>query len=360
MSLISLAENRYLPDWLIRIGIRRLAAERYRMARRLGPEAARSLADDFISDTRASELAVNTRDANDQHYEVPAEFFRLVLGPRLKYSCCLFPTGETTLDEAEEAMLDLTCRRVELSDGMDILELGCGWGSLTLWMAQHFPDSHITAVSNSHGQRHWIEARCRERGLDNVRVLTADMRDFEIDQQFDRVVSIEMFEHMRNYEELLRRISGWLHPDGKLFVHIFCHRSSPYLFETEGAKNWMGRHFFTGGMMPSDDLLLYFQNDLAIQQHWRVDGSHYRRTSEEWLRRQDRNYQRVLRVFLETAEPTEAKRMVQRWRMFFMACAETFGYRGGSEWFVSHYLFENRPAPVRRDRRRAEPITVAV
>lgn len=333
MNLIELAETGFVPDWLIRTGIRRLLAKRIQAA------TASELAA-FTDKLRNSPLAVATDAANDQHYEVRAAFFEKVLGPRLKYSSCFFDRTEMSLAEAEDEMLRRTCERAVIEDGMRVLELGCGWGSLTLWIAEQFPACEITAVSNSASQRSFIEARARERRLTNVRVITADMRDFGTSETFDRVVSVEMFEHMRNYELLFRRVSKWLKPDGKAFVHVFCHRNSPYLFETEGAANWMGRHFFTGGMMPSEGLFSHFADDLAIEQQWRVNGMHYWRTCEAWLNNLDRHRDATLDCFRADLSDRDAKLSLQRWRIFFMACAELFRYRGGDEWFVAHYLFE--------------------
>ncbi len=342
MQAIQWAERGWVPDLLVRWGIRRLLAQRRRRERVADPEARTERDHAFLAELRASPIAVETAAANEQHYEVPAEFFRRVLGPRLKYSCCLFPTGQESLAAAEEAMLDLTCRRAAIEDGLEILELGCGWGSLTLWMAQQYPGCRITAVSNSHGQREFILQRCADAGCQNVQVVTADMREFHIEQTFDRVVSVEMFEHMRNYGELLHRIAGWLRPAGKLFVHVFCHRETSYFFETAGDSNWMGRHFFTGGLMPSDQLLLYFQNELVLERHWRIEGRHYWRTCEAWLRQQDAQREALLQLFARDMPPAAAAVLYQRWRMFFLACAELFRYRGGSEWFVAHYLFQQR------------------
>jgi len=340
-GLVSLMERGMLPDAVVRTGIRRLLLKRLREAGSGDTETDRLRQREFIEQLRQSPVAVATEAANRQHYELPPEFFSRVLGPRRKYSCCLYPPGVTDLATAEEAMLGLTCRRAGLADGMDILELGCGWGSLTLWMAGQYPRARITAVSNSAPQRRFIEGECRDRGYANVRVITADMDHFTIDETFDRVVSVEMFEHMRNYAELLRRISCWLRDDGRLFVHIFCHRDLAYLFETEGEDDWMGRYFFTGGIMPSDHLLFYFNDHLAVEDHWRVGGRHYQRTCDQWLARMDAERQRVMEIFWEVYEG-QAPVWFQRWRVFFMACAELFGYGDGNEWFVSHYLFRKR------------------
>jgi cyclopropane-fatty-acyl-phospholipid synthase len=239
-------------------------------------------------------------------------------------------------------MLQLTCKRAELSDGMQILELGCGWGSLSLWMAENYPNSKITAVSNSGSQKEFIMTRAAERKLTNLQVITADMNDFSTDQTFDRVVSVEMFEHMRNWPRLLNRINNWLKPDGKLFVHIFTHRKFAYLYETDGRDDWMGRHFFTGGIMPSDDLILQLQNQLVVERHWRINGEHYSRTAEEWLANMDKNRKSIMPIMQKTYGKPSAQRWFQRWRIFFMACAELWGFHGGNEWLVSHYLLGKR------------------
>ncbi|HML78830.1 SAM-dependent methyltransferase [Geobacter sulfurreducens] len=335
--IVSLMEHGMLPDAVIRSGIRRLLMKRLQEEERGDTEADRMRQREFFEHLRRSPLAVATAAANKQHYELPPDFFSLVLGPRRKYSCCLYPPGVDDLAAAEEAMLRLTCQRAGLADGMEILELGCGWGSLTLWMAEHYPDARITAVSNSAPQRQFIQGVCRGRGFGNVRVITADMNDFTIERTFDRVVSVEMFEHMRNYAELLRRISSWLKDDGRLFVHIFCHRNLAYLFQTDGEDDWMGRYFFTGGIMPSDHLLFYFNDHLAVEDHWRVGGRHYQRTCDDWLKRMDAERRKILEIFWDVYEG-EAPVWFQRWRVFFMACSELFGYGEGNEWFVSHYL----------------------
>jgi cyclopropane-fatty-acyl-phospholipid synthase len=240
-------------------------------------------------------------------------------------------------------MLELFCRRAGVEDGMDILELGCGWGSLTLWMAERYPKACITAVSNSRPQREFILGRCRERSLGNVTIITADMNHFTTDLRFDRILSVEMFEHMRNYELLQRRIASWMKPEAKLFVHIFCHREYAYAFEAEGPDNWMGRYFFTGGIMPSYDLLLCFQDALVIEDRWRLSGKHYQRTAEHWLCNMDRRRSEIMPVLEAAYGKKDAALWFQRWRIFFMACAELWGFRGGEEWLVAHYLFRKNP-----------------
>ncbi len=341
---IELCENGWVPDFLARFGMRRLMAQRLADESVDRGEAEFGRFRDYLEQLRSSRIALETDAANEQHYEVPAEFFRLVLGENLKYSCCWWDGGMSGsladgLDEAEARMLQLTCERAALQDGQDILELGCGWGSLTVWMARHYPNARITAVSNSNSQREFINSRCAAAGLTNVEVITADANDFTTEQRFDRVVSVEMFEHMRNYSALMERISNWLVPGGKLFVHIFCHRQLMYPFTTEGEYDWMGKYFFTGGLMPAEHTLLYFQEHLSIEDQWRVSGTHYEKTSNAWLERMDRNRDAVLKVLAEAYGKDQAAVWMQRWRMFFMAVAELFGYRDGTEWMVAHYRF---------------------
>lgn len=328
---INLAERGLVPLSVLRLGIRHL------LAKRLGDAAQGPTLDEFSSQLKESAIALAPEKANEQHYEVPPDFFELTLGPNLKYSGAYWPEGATTLSDAEEAMLRLTAHRADLADGQDILELGCGWGSLTLHMAKNFPNSQITAVSNSAPQRRFIE----ERAPHNVRVITADMNDLRLEQCFDRIVSVEMFEHMRNYAELLHRIRGWMNEDARLFVHVFCHRDYAYPFETEGDDNWMGRHFFTGGIMPSFDLFQEFDNDLVIEEDWRVDGTHYERTARAWRENLEKQRDPVMAV-LQKAYGDDADRWFHRWRLFFLACEELFGYKGGSEWLVGHYRFGPR------------------
>jgi len=347
-GLLGMAERGHLPDALLRQGIRRLCAQRLREEQAGGLDAQSARYAERIAMLRHSPVAIHTDQANAQHYELPPAFFELCLGKRLKYSCGYYARGDESLDQAEEAMLRLYGERAELADGQAILELGCGWGSLTLWMAERYPAARITAVSNSSLQRDHIQAQCRKRGLSNVRVVTCDVNTLELDaEQFDRCVSIEMFEHMRNYEILLQRIARWLRPGGKLFVHIFAHRTAMYPFETDGDGNWMGRHFFTGGLMPAADTLLWFQSALTIEQRWHVDGTHYQRTANHWLAQQDTRRDQVMQVLAQAYGGSAAPLWFQRWRMFWMSCAELFGYARGQEWLVAHYRFA-RPAAADR------------
>ncbi len=336
-----LLERSVLPDWLIRMGIRRLLRQRLREEDQGEPRAQQARLMRFIAQLKESAVAVETQAANDQHYEVPSKFFQYALGPHLKYSCCLYANGGESLGEAEEAMLELTIERARIGNRDRILELGCGWGSLTLYMAQRFPSSRITAVSNSRAQREFILQRAAERGLTNVEVLTCDANVLQFPQgtQFDRVVSVEMFEHMRNYHRLLERVASWLKPGGTLFVHIFVHREYAYAFEVRDATDWMAKYFFSGGIMPSRDLLLYFQNHLKIRDQWHVDGRHYSRTAEHWLANMDRSREQILPAF-QQRYGDDALKCWHYWRIFFMSCAELWGFNRGREWFVSHYLFE--------------------
>ncbi len=342
MNAIALAERGWIPDFLIRWGIRRMLAGRLEKERRTHFESLNEL----VAELQGSPIALATDKANQQHYEVPPAFFVTVLGARLKYSATYWPEGVHDLDASELASLELVGQRAELADGQEILELGCGWGSFSLWAAERFPHSRILGVSNSRTQREYILAQASLRHLKNLEIVTADMNHFETARRFDRVVSIEMFEHMRNYGELLRRIHSWLKDDGLLFVHIFTHLYYAYPFVVDGDRDWMAKYFFTGGLMPSDSLLFRFANHLRVRQHWRLDGRHYQKTCEAWLRRQDANRTPLLQLFAKTYGEKEALLWFHRWRLFFLACSELFGYRGGREWIVSHYLFEKQPTPL--------------
>lgn len=340
---IAWVERGMVPDRLVRAGIRRLCEQRLVDIGAGDAATSADVAETFVRALRAAEVAPLPRLANEQHYEVPAGFFELALGPNRKYSSAWWPEGVKDLGEAEERALAVTAERAGLADGQQILELGCGWGSLTLWMARRFPASRIVGVSNSHSQRQSIMERARAAGLGNVEIITADMNQFDIAGGFDRVVSVEMFEHMRNWPEMFRRVHDWLTPGGRFFMHVFCHRSTPYAFVDADESDWMSRHFFSGGMMPSDDMPLRFQDHLRFVERWRWDGRHYEKTANAWLANIDARREAVMPLLAATYGEADAAMWLQRWRVFFMACAELFGYRQGQEWWVSHYLLE-RPA----------------
>jgi len=339
----SLVDRGWVPDPVIRFGIRRLLRQRLRS------EWSRSDPDpiarhhSWAARLRHQSVASEPEIAKDQHYEVPTGFFQRVLGPRLKYSCAHWPDGVESLARAEEEMLELTADRAGVADGQRILDLGCGWGSLTLWMAERFADSEIVAVSNSQTQGLFIRQRAAQLGLGNVKHIVANVEDLELEGGFDRVVSVEMFEHMRNYHALLEKIAGWLVEDGELFVHIFCHQELTYPFVDEGPDDWMARHFFRGGLMPAAGLLPMFGDHLRIEDRWLLPGTHYQKTAEAWLANLDSARDEVTKLFESTYGPGEAAMWVERWRVFFMACAELFGADAGTQWQVAHYRFRRRP-----------------
>ncbi len=342
-TLIKLAEQGKLPDTLVRYGIRRLCRQRLREELIDQPEEQQRRYQTLIEELRQSPIAIETDAANEQHYEVATDFYLASLGKRLKYSCAYYPEENTSLDQAEEHMLSLYSDRAELDDNQHILELGCGWGSLTLWMAEHYPNSRITAVSNSSTQKEHIDQKCQQLGFNNVTVITADINALELEaDQFDRAISIEMFEHMRNYKQLLKRISTWLKPSGKLFVHIFAHRNLMYPFDVKSEQDWMSKYFFTGGLMPSIDTLLHFQDQLNLETRWLVNGAHYEKTCNHWLEKTDQNKERIINAFKKDYSDKDAELWFHRWRIFYMSCAELFGLNSGSEWVVAHYLF-NKP-----------------
>jgi cyclopropane-fatty-acyl-phospholipid synthase len=341
MSLvIGLAESGWIPDMLVRLGIRHLVKQRLREEQAL-PATTKGLRTQALKD---SVIALNTEEANEQHYEVPTEFFQAALGPHLKYSACIYPSDSATLGEAERHTLELYKARLDIRDGDNVLDLGCGWGSFSLWLAQHNAEVNVTAVSNSATQRCYIEERIAALGLTNLKVLTADVNELDLPAEcFDKVISVEMFEHVRNYAALMARISCWMKPEGSLFIHIFCHKTLLYPFEVEGASNWMAQNFFTGGLMPAADTLLSFQDDLTFEEQWLHDGTHYERTARHWLENMDAQADAVTPSLEQAYGAAGASIWRQRWRMFFMACEEMFAYENGAQWQVAHYRF-SKPA----------------
>jgi cyclopropane-fatty-acyl-phospholipid synthase len=338
----SLLEKNKIPDVLIRLGIRRLLKQRLRDEKKASTELQQQHVMQLIEELKDSPIAVNTIDANEQHYEVPTEFYQYCLGKHLKYSSGYWKDGVNDIDSSEKDMLQLTCERAELKNGQDVLELGCGWGSLSLFMAAQFPQSTFTVVSNSRTQKIYIDDKASLRSITNLTVLTADMNTFMIDKKFDRVVSVEMFEHMRNYEKLMKKISSFLKENGKLFVHIFTHKEYTYKFEVKDETDWMSKYFFTGGIMPGDNLLLYFDDEIPVEKHWHISGLHYSKTSEAWLKNLDAHKNEIMPLFEKTYGEKNALKWWVYWRIFFMACAELWKYNNGDEWMVSHYLFTKK------------------
>ena len=341
-SSLALAEKGFLPDSIVRTGIRQLVEKRMQEIRANNCEAGISSLTSFIKAMNAATIAEVPELANAQHYEVPAEFFNHCLGVNRKYSSCFWLSDTEDLDEAEILALQQTCNHADLQDGQAILELGCGWGSLSLWMATHYPKAQITGVSNSNSQREYIMQMAKSLGITNLNIITADMNVFEAPEQYDRIVSVEMFEHMRNWQVLYGKVASWLKPNGKFFKHIFVHRNTPYLFEVQDNDDWMSQYFFSGGMMPSDDLPLHFQDDLKLAERWRWDGTHYEKTANAWLQNMDANHDLITPILVQTYGAKDAQMWRNRWRMFYMACAELFGHNKGQEWWVGHYLFVKR------------------
>jgi len=342
MWYTSFLEQNKIPDSLIRIGIRKLLKQRLQDENKGNTEKNQTHLMALITELKKSPIAINTQEANEQHYEVPTEFYQYCLGKHLKYSCGYWKEGVTDIDTSEKDMLELTCQRAELENGQTVLELGCGWGSLSLYMSEKYPQSNFTAVSNSCTQKIYIDEQAKQRGIKNLNVITTNINDFKTEQTFDRVVSVEMFEHMRNYEKLMLLVANALKPKGKLFVHIFTHKEYAYKFEVVDESDWMSKYFFTGGIMPSDDLLLYFNDHLSIEKHWHVSGIHYSKTSEAWLKNMDTHKKEILPLFESTYGKRDALKWWVYWRIFYISCAELWGYNSGEEWMVSHYLFNKK------------------
>lgn len=338
MSIIDWVERGFVPDALIRVGIRQRLARKLRDEHLFDVEKQSARIQALMDELAESPIAIETDKANEQHYEVNSNFFEVVLGRHLKYSSGLWPSGVDGLDAAEEAMLKASCEHAEIANGQRILELGCGWGSLSLWMATQYPDSQITSVSNSASQKQFIDAKAKSLGLVNLEVITSDVNQLHLETKFDRVVSVEMFEHVRNYRALMARIGGWLKPDGCLFVHIFCHRFLAYPFEVLSENDWMARYFFSGGLMPAADTLLHFQDDLRLESRRLYSGEHYARTLRAWLDKMDANRGKVGPI-LQQVYGSDWRIWAQRWRLFFMACEELFAYDRGQAWQVAHYRF---------------------
>lgn len=341
MMLASLERN-LLPDPVIRRLTRLLLFTRLRLG--YAPSAHIQLAQllHFAHSLRDMPIAINTEDPKVQHYELPTSFFKLVLGENYKYSCCYFNDTSSTLDDAEKAMLETYCERSGLEDGHTVLDVGCGWGSLSIYIAKKYSKCKITGICNSTTQKASIEERCRDLNLHNVEIIVADISTFDMEASYDRIFSIEMFEHMKNYKELLKKISQWMKPDSLLFVHHFCHKTFAYHFEDINEDDWITRYFFSGGTMPSANLLLYFQDDVSVVNHWLVNGKHYAQTSEEWLKRMDKNVSSVRPIMESTYGKDSALKWTVYWRTFFIAVAELFGYNNGEEWMVAHFLFKRK------------------
>lgn len=335
----NLLKKDVLPDPLIRLGVRQKTKSRIKSLEKMDVAEKEAFLMDFIKERSQGPIAINTGDANDQHYEVPSEFFDLVLGKHKKYSCAYWEEGDS-LDDAEERMLDLVCKRAGIEDGQKILDLGCGWGSFSLYAAIRFPNAHITAVSNSNNQRNYIEEIAERKSIKNLKVTTCDINDLVLDEKFDRAVSIEMFEHMRNYHALFKKVAEFLNDQGKLFVHVFCHCQVPFTYEVKSSSDWMAKYFFTGGTMPSRDMFHFFNHDLRVIQQWAVNGNHYSKTLEAWLKKMDKQKDLVMPILEEREGPEHSVKWWSYWRIFFIACSEFFAINGGGEYFVAHYLFE--------------------
>ncbi|XP_031487321.1 (S)-coclaurine N-methyltransferase-like [Nymphaea colorata] len=341
-AMLGALERNLLPDIVIRRLTRLLLSSRLRLGYK--PTAEQQLSDllQFVHSLKQMPIAVETEKPKSQHYELPTSFFKLVLGENMKYSSCYFRNNSDTLEEAERAMLDIYCERADIKDGQTILDIGCGWGSFSVHIAQKYSNCRVTGICNSTTQKEFIEERCRNLKLSNVEIIAADISKFEMDMTFDRIISIEMFEHMKNYQELLKKISKWMNDESLLFIHYFCHKAFTYHFEDKNDDDWITRYFFTGGTMPSANLLLYFQDHVSIVNHWLVNGKHYAQTSEEWLKRMDANAAEIKPIMESTYGKDSATKWTVYWRTFFISVAELFGYNNGDEWMVAHFLFKKK------------------
>ena len=337
-----LLDKDLIPDFLLRIGIRRLLKQRLKDEKKENKEAQQKHLLNLVEELKNSPIAIETKAANEQHYEVPTQFYQYCLGKHLKYSSGFWKEGVKDIDTSEKDMLDITCERAELQNGQEVLELGCGWGSLSLFMSAKFPKSNFTVVSNSRTQKIYIDEQAKLRRINNLTVLTIDINNFNIDKKFDRVVSVEMFEHLRNYKLLFNKIASLLKDDGKMFVHVFTHKTYAYKFEVIDDTDWMSKYFFTGGIMPSNDLFSYFNDDLKIVDQWIVNGTHYSKTSEAWRQNMDKHKTEIIPLFEKTYGKENATKWWVYWRIFYMACAELWGYDKGNEWMVVHYLFTKK------------------
>lgn len=335
----SLLKKDIIPDPLIRFGVRQLTKRRIENVKNMDVAEKEDFLMDFIQERSKGPIAINTEDANEQHYEMPSEFFDLVLGEHKKYSCAYWEEGDS-LDQAEERMLELVCKRAGVEDGQRILDLGCGWGALSIHLASHFPNSLVTAMSNSSNQRIYIEEIIKRKGIKNLEVITCDINDLVLTEKFDRILSIEMFEHMRNYQALFGKLAEFLNERGKLFVHVFCHCQLPFTYEVKSSSDWMAKYFFTGGTMPSRDMFHFFNQDMRISKQWAINGNHYQKTLEAWLKKMDRQRNLIMPILSDREGPEESVKWWSYWRIFFMACAEFFAINEGKEYFVAHYLFE--------------------
>jgi cyclopropane-fatty-acyl-phospholipid synthase len=336
---IAASERVPLPDVATRAVIHYLVD---RTKRQLAGQPS-DVSERFAQNMSAFPIALATEEANEQHYEIPSKFFELTLGKRRKYSCGYYEKSNATLDEAEEAALARTAENAGLTDGQDILELGCGWGSLALWMAEKYPASRITAVSNSGSQRDYILWQASMKGLDNIDVVTADMNDFVAESHYDRIVSVEMFEHIANWRQLLEKVTHWLKPNGRFFMHVFSHKAAPYLFDHTDKTDWIAQHFFTGGIMPSHNLIRQFSDLMGVESEWRWSGDHYEKTARDWLANFDSNSDEIDRI-LASVYGKDARLWKRRWRLFFLATMGLFGHDSGREWGISHYRMRAKNA----------------